>query len=424
MRRAIVLGALLAPALGQLMASAAAPQQRLELTAADHDDVVPETVGAERSTWRIANRPTAVAEGAASTPLEIPTREIVRWGEWPPWPTGPVVLLIDGGVIAGRIESAAEQTIVIQSVSLGRLELPAAAVLGFRDSSATGPAMLALRPDGSTPPRALPSAATVVLTNGDRIAAHTIAWQGDTLAVDAAAGAFTIPTRVVQAFDIAMPQPADRAASQQILAALGDGSRFVISDLRSTASENGLPTRIALTLHLQEQTLAAVCDAEDCVALAVDGGSTRFLGRLEPAVYEQSSQFGPAWPLARGHSLTGDWPACRGDTGFATLGIHAPARVRYHLEPPADRFESLVAIDDSAGTGGSVVIRVMAHSGNAAPREVFVSPVIRGGGPPLAILAELQAATEIELVVESADDSDILDRTLWLDPRVITTVGQ
>jgi hypothetical protein len=54
-------------------------------------------------------------------------------------------------------------------------------------------------------------------------------------------------------------------------------------------------------------------------------------------------------------------------------------------------------------------------------REVFVSPVLRGGDDPIVIRAPLDKATDLELVVETADGADILDRTLWLDPRVITT---
>jgi len=45
--------------------------------------------------------------------------------------------------------------------------------------------------------------------------------------------------------------------------------------------------------------------------------------------------------------------------------------------------------------------------------------VLRGGDPPVAIRAELSAATWIELAVDPTDDGEVLDRTLWLDPRVV-----
>jgi hypothetical protein len=56
---------------------------------------------------------------------------------------------------------------------------------------------------------------------------------------------------------------------------------------------------------------------------------------------------------------------------------------------------------------------------------VFASGVLRGAEEPVAIRAPLAAATEIELVVEPVPrdggglPGGILDRTIWLDPRVV-----
>jgi hypothetical protein len=71
-----------------------------------------------------------------------------------------------------------------------------------------------------------------------------------------------------------------------------------------------------------------------------------------------------------------------------------------------------------------VVVRIVAYGGNDERREVFASPVLRGGDEPLAIRADLSGADwsgarEIELVVESAGREESLDRTIWLDPRVV-----
>ena len=101
------------------------PAGRLELAAGIHDRVVPDSVASDRSTWRAAGEPIDQAPT-----LVIPTDEIVRWGRCPPWPQGPVVLLADGGVIAGRIATLGDQICVVESASLGRLELPAAAIRG------------------------------------------------------------------------------------------------------------------------------------------------------------------------------------------------------------------------------------------------------------------------------------------------------
>ena len=210
-----------------------------------------------------------------------------------------------------------------------------------------------------------------------------------------------IPLDRILGIDLRRP-PSSARPGPRILVALEDGSRFPFE--RLAARDGRMPSV-----------------AEMIVAVAVDGGCATSLASLAPVSFAQAPTAGRPWPLARGRTVGGDRPHARGLTGFTALGIHAPARVRYRLERPADRFESLVAIDDSAGQGGSVVVRVLADPGDGRFREVFASPVLRGGDEPLAIRADLAGAQVIELSVEPADNADILDRTVWLDPRVVAT---
>jgi len=400
--------------------AAATPDQpaarRLELAATVHDGVEPEAIAASGSRWR---RGTDDADRS----IVVPTSDVIRWGACPPWPTGPTVLLADGGVLAGRIVATDERTIVVDTVTCGRLTLPSAAVRGWRSSPATGPGPLA------PPVTSADRAARLLLANGDRVTTRRIAWRDGTLTVvpepgrvaGPAAGPVTIPVAVVRAVDFAAPQPSPPVADNlQILVAVMDGSRFAIAALEP-ATAVGSAARVSLSLRLPGETVAAECDADELLAVAVDGGRARHLAARDPATYEQTPVLGPAWPLARGRTLTGDWPALRGTTGFSAVGIHSTAAVRYRLDEPATRFQAVVAIDDSAATGGSVVVRVLAGDPGDPGREVFSSRVIRGGEPPVRIDAPLPAATELQLVVEPADGGDVLDRTLWLDPLVLHT---
>jgi hypothetical protein len=124
--------------------------------------------------------------------------------------------------------------------------------------------------------------------------------------------------------------------------------------------------------------------------------------------------------LTRGRTYSGDWPRLRGQTGFTAIGLHAPAAVRYRFDRPAVRFTATVGIDDTAGQGGSVRVRVLAGTqtpGQDTLVEVFRSPVIGGGDALLAIDLPLADATSLELQVGLADGGAVLDRTLWLDPQ-------
>jgi hypothetical protein len=386
---------------------------RLELATGVHAGVVPVAIGPERSQWRSRGRDDSAGD------FTVPTSDVVRWGACPPWPLGPRVLLRDGGVIAGRVDSANERDIVIVSPIFGPLTLPAGSVSGYRASQATGPA--AVTADDR---RHL-----LLLANGDRVAAPRIEWRDGAVTAElpsrgsppTATRQVSIPADIVRAIDFSAPpapitSPASAAQRPRIWAATIDGSRFSIAALDPAPPVGG--GRVRLAVWPSQAATAVECDADEIVAIGVDGGRATFLAGLQPAAYEQTDAFGSVWPLARGQTVAGAWPVLRGATGFTALGLHAAARVRYRLREPAIRFESLVAVDDTAGAGGSVVVRVLAGAG-ADVREVFSSDVLRGGVAPLRIGVDLPAATEFELVVDPADGGAVLDRTLWLDPLVV-----
>lgn len=395
------------------------PAGRLEFATGVRDDVVPEAITAERFRWRPARDDEPAAGGDA------PTTDVIRWGTCPPWPAGPLVLLRDGGVLAGRIAAADENGVELVSASLGRLVLPTGAVRGYRASQGIGPGAIAPAADHDGRRHLL------ILANGDRVAARRIAWKADAVTIEPATrrsaatpqATVSIPAAAVRAVEFASSTAAPATPSTggrppHIMAAIVDGSRFTIASLEPASPLAG-GRRVRLAMRLRDRELSTHCDADEIVAIAVDGGRGAFLAGREPDVFEQAGDFGPAWPLARGHAVTGDWPAVRGVTAFTALGMHARARVRYRLDGPATRFESLVAIDDSAGAGGSVIVRVLAGDGEPPLQEVFSSPVLRGGDAPLRIRVEFSASSVLELVVDPADGGDVLDRTLWLDPVAV-----
>ena len=390
----------------------AGPAWRLVLVDGCHEGVRPERIAADGSAWRGV----AAVDGPPTTHTAA-TADVVGWGRCPPWPLGPMVLLADGGVIAGRIAAADATAVVVVSPTLGRLTLPAASVRGLRVGTAVGPAppRVAMGGDGSL----------LRLANGDRLLGRRLAWHDDAVAVETRFGVATIPLDVLRAVDLADgAQPAARgpAARPSPWLALADGTRIAIDELRpDAAGDDGIDrSRIVLRGGGPGARVTARCATEAIVAVAVDGGRTTVLAALEPVDAEAAHVFGATWPVTSGCTVAGDWPDLRGDTSFTSLGLHAPARVRYRLPRPAARFEATVGIDGSAGPGqGSVVVKVEIAAGAGGRREVFASPVLRGGDPPLAIRAELGAAEEIELVVEPAAAGAVIDRTLWLDPRVI-----
>lgn len=350
----------------------------------------------------------------------------------PPWPVGPFLLLRGGGVIAGQLRELTADRLVVETVSLGRLELLRAAVAGYRSSPRSGPRSLA----------AADSPVSMRLANGDRLAAGTVTCDGRRLSLAGLAGmpaageSLKIPLERVLAIDLP-PEQAALGAEQPFAGATGirwvaleDGTRLPCRQV--AVDEGGAATgRVSLTPAGAGLPTPLACPAAEVAVFETDGAGLRLAG-LGPTRCDAPD----CWPLAIGQSVTGDWPRLRGLTGFTAIGLHAPAVVRYVFDRPVTRFTAVVGIDDSAGQGGSVTVRVAAGSGLPAGAgrgpagrpatqrggevlaEVFRSPVLRGGDSPLVIDLPLVDATSLELQLEPADGSTVLDRTLWLDPQV------
>ncbi len=361
----------------------------------------------------------------------------------PPWPTGPFVVLPGGGVLAGRIRSLSAEVLELDSVSFGSLQITPTAVIGYRQTAAIGP------------PRSVQKTAnvTVILANDDRLdAAGLMIENGQchvrrTLPLNEAS-LVTLPLERVAAIDW-QDRPAGQQAAARLPAtgqdvcwvALEDGSRFLVhaADVKKAPDSDNGRTRLRPVLPGLPVTLECVTEE---IAVWLPCSTDRWLAfeqaqvlpLVVAAAYPQVGGLLPV-PLEDGFrtgaTCSGDWPRLRGQTGFSAVAIHAPVCVEYAIDPAAKRFTAAVGLDDSVGQGGSVVVRVTAASAgqplSAVPeagrdavdaQELFCSELIRGGEPPLQLDLSLHRVTHLRLHVEPATAGNVLDRTLWLDPRV------
>lgn len=296
------------------------------------------------------------------------------WPRLPPLPGGAFVVLADGGILAGDLLALDDHSMTIDSPGCGAVAVPRSAVSGYRTSRAVPPRASAGRA------AAADDAAIIMMANGDAVRVTALAARDGVVRFSTTqrpAAAVTMPMSRLLAIDF----PARAKPSPGPWVVLRDGSRLPRASLPAACGENEIVA-----------AAAAAGDAQLLVALPADAAGD---------------------PVS-----TQAWPTVRGLTSFTAIAMHAPARVVYRLAKPAAGFAAIVAIDDSAGQGGSVVVRVRGRTGDGAFREAFTSPIIRGGEEPLAIAADLDGATELELVVEEADVGAVLDRTIWLDPRV------
>ncbi|MEM9802027.1 MAG: NPCBM/NEW2 domain-containing protein [Planctomycetota bacterium] len=155
--------------------------------------------------------------------------------------------------------------------------------------------------------------------------------------------------------------------------------------------------------------------------VALDDGSFRFLGDLEPTDRGTSSPFdddlGFVWPMRVDRSCRGGLLQVAGVTYARGLGVHAPSELTWSLDGEWKELRFLCGVDDtgvSGARGGAVIFRV--RSGD---RVLWESDVVRAGSPALAPMpVPVQGVTSLVLEVDPAGDF-VLDRADWLRPMLV-----
>jgi hypothetical protein len=343
----------------------------------------------------------------------------------PPLPVGSQVELVDGGVIAGRIVSCDDATVVLENLELGIVRLPREVVSGWkasvtsdRDRQQRPVPLVWLARDASSA-----SAGAVLLDNDDVATATTIALGGAVarIGIDGVAEPMAIPLGRIRAIAFAHDRGPALAGERRpvTLLALRDGSRLAVEPLESDAVEDSGTLRLALASP-HAKRLVIECQSEAVVAMAGRGASVRSLEHEEIA--GSGDRDPPDTPIDSymlSRSLSGGPLRARGENAFGGFSMEAPGSVTFALRAPADRFEGRVAIDDAEGQGGAVRVKLRAAGEGGKRTAIFESGPIRGGEMPLAIAADAPGMTRLEIELVTEGDERQRARVVWLDPVVI-----
>jgi len=103
------------------------------------------------------------------------------------------------------------------------------------------------------------------------------------------------------------------------------------------------------------------------------------------------------------------------------LYCHAPSRIQVVLDRPAASLRARLGVDSNdqtSGGRGSVVFRVVATG-----MDLWSSPVLREGAPPLDLDLPLGGRAEFEMVVEDGGDGIACDQADWADAVIVLADG-
>jgi len=141
----------------------------------------------------------------------------------------------------------------------------------------------------------------------------------------------------------------------------------------------------------------------------------RYLSDLEPARVAATPLLDVVWAPRMDAAVTGS-PLRLGGTTYAKgIGMHARTEMEFALDGSYSRLHAVVGVDDEAGELGAVVLRVLADG-----RVVFESEPQHGGDLPLPVSVDIEGATRVTLVAESARPAALSGQFAdWADVRVV-----
>lgn len=314
--------------------------------------------------------------------------QLVAKTDW----TGQVPIRIDGDLVTVASACVGEVSLAREAVRCVLLEAAKEPVLAQRlTAEADAPA---------TDDR-------VWLVEGDLLVGRVLSFDGTMLEFDFAGQTTSLLASSIAAVALAGEQPAETQPADYLIG-FEDGSVLEADELELSSGKLSLR---ASGVSLVDKS------ASQLVYLQRLAGVT-YLSDLEPVDFKHTPYFTIAWPLARDQALAGGVLTAGGQRYAKGLAMHSAARAVYRVPEGATSLAGELAIDDSAGGGGSAVFRVYRVTAEGL-ESAFESDIVRGGEAPQPVTVDVTGATAVVLVVDYADYGDQQDHADWLDARFV-----
>ena len=215
----------------------------------------------------------------------------------------------------------------------------------------------------------------------------------------------SVPFAVQEAFAVVMAVGRSTPAPAQALCSLRDGCTWAgqIADIEADSLRLRLNMGTVLSLPIEQMS-----------EIRFRSDRVLFLSDLTPAKYEFKPFGATRWPYRVNRSVANQ-PMRIGDQSFDQgIGVHSRSVLTYDVPQGFRRVAATIGIDEAVGSQGNVIFRVLADG-----KEVFNSGPVTGRDTPRSILATIDGARQIQLVVEYGEDLDIGDQADWAEVRLI-----
>lgn len=357
----------------------------------------------------------APADGTASQSVSVATEDLVVWGTPAEFGRGTYVTTVDGGIFAAETVAVSGETFDLLSPSFDSRSWPLSSVRGaiFHPPAARASRDRLFRrltaPEAGDRDR-------VLLVGGDEV-------QGTLTSLDARHANLETPVGAAKldlgrttavVFNPALTTNID-LPSQRLLVGLRDGTLIV------AASAVGRD-RVRLTPVIAppaDKNAAGTpmpweVDRREIVFLQTRGGRAVYLSDLAPTGYKHVPYLDVPREYRLDQSVDGGDLRAGGRRYLKGVAMHSTSRLTFPLAASYRGFAAEIAIDDDADGRGSVTFRVFVDA-----EERYRSEVVRGGDPPTPVEVDVAGGKHLSLIVDFAEEADVLDHADWLNARLM-----
>jgi hypothetical protein len=155
-------------------------------------------------------------------------------------------------------------------------------------------------------------------------------------------------------------------------------------------------------------------DRREIVFLQTLGGRAVYLSDLAPTGYKHVPYLDTPRDYRLDQSVGGGDLRAGGSRYLKGVAMHSTSRLTFPLDATQRRFAAEIAIDDDADGRGSVTFRVFVDA-----EERYRSEVVRGGDPAMPIEVDVAGGKQLSLIVDFAEEADVLDHADWLNARLL-----
>lgn len=363
-----------------------------------------------------------------SGPRAVSAEDLIVWGHWRDQAEEPLCLVGNDSLLVATLMNVSDRDIAVESRLWRRAAIPRGFVRGivFQPPLDASQRDRLLQRIGSYQ---LPQD-RIWLANGDELTgrvlpsveksgANLFGVQAIQFQLPGGASLLTIETAnaVAIAFGKDLGPPPPNRVSAYVALREGSCVRAASASIGETDATLDLGRGVTLSAA-KDSFLQQVTMVQPLYPQVV------YLSDLEPVSYKHVPFLDTAWPLARDRSVAGGMLREHGNVSRKGLSFHSTARAVYNVPSGCKALEAELALDESAGRQGSVIYRVFEEvaaqqSSSRSWKLAYESPFVQGGASPLSVSLKIPGVQRVALVVDAADQGDVMDRANWLNVRFV-----